>query len=187
MTSTGKLRRGLLGGQQSLARFVQRGHGLDDQQVHAGVSKGANLFRKGGARFIQAGLAQRLQPHAQRTDGAGDPGFAGLLFLEMVHGLPGQLHAGGVDLGHLSGQSMARQAETVGAKGVGFKNLRAGLQIFLVDGEDQVGIGKVQFVVAAVDEDAAGVEHRAHGAVGEHGAAGEDVGEAGPCCCHAIA
>ena len=83
----------------------------------------------------------------------------------------------GVDLGHFSGQSMAGQPEAVGAEGVGLKNLGAGLQVLLVNGEDQAGIGEVQLVVAAVDEDAAGVEHGAHGAVGEHGAAGEDVGK----------
>ena len=72
---------------------------------------------------------------------------------------------------------MAGQAEAVGAEGVGLENLRAGLQILLVNGQNQAGIGEVQLVVAAVDEDAAGIKDCAHGAVGEHGAAGEDVGK----------
>ena len=72
------------------------------------------------------------------------------------------------------------QAESVGAEGVGLENLGAGLQILLVDGENQAGIGQVQFVVATVDEDPAGVEHRAHGAIGKHGTVREDVGKTGP-------
>ena len=97
----------------------------------------------------------------------------------MLDGLAGKAHAGGVDLRHLARQSMAGQAEAVGAEGVGFENLRAGLQILLVNGENQAGVGEVQLVVAAVDEDAAGIENGAHGAIGEHGAAGEDVGKLG--------
>ncbi len=112
---------------------------------------------------------------------------AGLLLLEVLDGLPRQPDAGGIDLGHLGGQAVPREPEAVGAEGVGFKDLGAGLQILLVDGENQVGVGQVQFVVAAVDEDAARIEHRAHGAVGEHGAVGKDVGKLRPFCCHAIA
>ncbi len=43
--------------------------------------------------------------------------------------------------------------------------------------ENQVRVGEVQFVVAAVDKDTAAIEHSTHGAIGKHGAAGEDVGE----------
>ena len=78
-----------------------------------------------------------------------------------------------------AGKAVPRQPEAVGAEGVGFKNLGAGLQILLVDGENQAGVGEVQLVVAAVDEDAARVEHGAHGAVGEHGTVGKDVGKQG--------
>ena len=95
----------------------------------------------------------------------------------MLHGLTGQAHAGRVDFGHFAAQAMPGQPEAVGAKGIGFKNLCAGLEILFVNREDQAGVGEVQLVVAAVDGDAAGVEHGAHRAVGEHGAAGEDVGE----------
>ncbi len=58
-----------------------------------------------------------------------------------------------------------------------FKNLGAGLQVLFVDGEDQAGIGEVEFVIAAVDEHTAGVKDCAHGSIDEDRAAGEDVGE----------
>ena len=95
----------------------------------------------------------------------------------MCDGLASQTHAGYVDLRHFSGQAMAREAKTVGAKGVGFQNLSARLQILLVNRQDQAWVGKIQLIVATVDEDAAGVEHGPHGAVGKHGAAGKDVSQ----------
>ena len=183
MTRTGKLRRSFFGGQQSFARFIQRGHGLDDEQVDAGIGQGTDLLSKGGASFIEAGFAQRLEPDAERADGAGNVGGARLLLLEVVDGLPGQLDACGVDLGDLRGEAVAGEAEPVGAEGVGFEDLGAGLEVFLVNREDEVGVREVQFVVAAIDEDTAGVEHRAHGAIGEHGAMWRRYRQTEPSCC----
>ena len=174
----GQFGRGFLRRGQRLASFVQSRHGFDDEHVDAGGHQGADLFDECSAGLVEPGLAQRLEAHAQRSDRAGHPGFAGLLVLEMGHGLLRQLDAGGIDLGHLAGQSMARQAESIGAEGVGFENFRAGLQIVFVDGKNQVGVGKIQLVVAAVDEDAARVKHGAHGAVGKNRPAAEDVGKA---------
>ena len=77
------------------------------------------------------------------------------------------------------GQAVAGEPDAVCAEGVGFKNLSAGLQVLFVDGKDETGIGEIQLVVAAVDEDAAGVEHGTHGAIGEQGAVSEDLGELG--------
>ena len=167
----------LAGGVERFAGLVQRGHGLDDQQVNAFHGQGADLLGKGGASLVQAGLAQRLQAHPQRTNRAGHKRGSGLLVFEVFDGLPGQLYPGDVDFGDFIRQPMAGQPEAVGAKGVGLDDLRAGLQVFFVNRQDQARVGEVQLVVAAVDEDAAGVERSAHGAVNEHGAVGEDVGK----------
>ena len=88
------------------------------------VFQGANLLGKGGAGFVEAGFAQRLETHAERAHGTADPGLAGLLIFKVFHGLAGNAHAGRVDLGHLPGQAMARQPEAIGAKGVGLKQSR---------------------------------------------------------------
>ena len=72
---------------------------------------------------------------------------------------------------------MARKAKSIGTKGVGLKNLGAGLEVVLVNGEDQVGVRQVQLVITAVDENTARIEDRAHGAISEHGAAGKDIGK----------
>ena len=168
----GLLRRG-----QCLARLVQGRHGLDDEHVHARLDQRADLFDKCGARLIQPGFAQRLQAHSQRPHRARHPRLAGLLVFQMSHCLLGQANPGGIDLCHLAGQSVARQPESVGAEGVGLQDLGAGLQIVFVDRQDQVWIGKIQLVVAAVDKHPARIQHRAHGAVGEHGPATKDFGK----------
>jgi hypothetical protein len=74
---------------------------------------------------------------------------------------------------------MARQAEFIGTKRVGFKYLRASLKILLVNRKDEAWVGEVQFVVATIDKDPTGVKNRTHGAIGEHGAAREEIGKLG--------
>ena len=64
---------------------------------------GIDLFGKGGAGFVEAGFAEGLKAHAERADGAGDPGFSSLLFPEVLDGLAGKTDAGGVDFRDLAG------------------------------------------------------------------------------------
>ncbi len=88
-----------------------------------------------------------------------------------------QAHAGLVDVRQLLGHSEPRQPHAVGAEGVGFDDFSAGLDVVLVDLADQVGRREIQLIEAAVDEDAAGVEHGAHGAVRHQDAAGQLLAE----------
>ena len=82
----------------------------------------------------------------------------------MRHASPGQ-----IDIADAIGQAVPRQTEAVCAEGVGFDDLSAGLQIVVVDGADELRLRQVQLVVAAVDEDAPGIEKRPHGSITEHG------------------
>ena len=66
------------------------------------------------------------------------------------------------------------QPKGVRAEGVRLDDLRARLQILLVDRAHQLGLRQVQLVVAAVDEDAAFVEHRPHRSVEQHRALTKD-------------
>jgi len=173
----GEMRGDFAGGVEGFASLVEGGHGFQAEHVHAGGGKGLDLLGKGGAGLFQAGFAQGLQTHAEGADRAGYPGFAGLFVLEVLDGLAGKADACGVDLRDFAGEPVAAQAKAICAEGVGFQDLRAGLEVLLVDGEDEAGIGEIELVVAAVDEDAAGVKHGAHCAVGEDGAVGEDFSE----------
>ena len=52
-----------------------------------------------------------------------------------------------------------------------------GLEVLVVDLPDEAGVREVELVEAAVQEDAAGVEHRAHGPVEDDGPRGQAVEE----------
>src|SRR6185437_1046011 len=120
-------------------------------------------------RLGEAELAQRLEVYAERTDGAGDPAAGG-----DASSCEGD--AGAVDLGDLVAQAILGQNHRVRAEGVGFKNLGAGVGIGAVNLLHDRRLGDVELVKAAVDEDAVGVEHGAHGAIGDEHALG-DLGE----------
>jgi hypothetical protein len=67
------------------------------------------------------------------------------------------------------GQAVPGQPEGVGAESIGFNNLGSGLQVIVMNGANQIGLREIQFVVAAVDEDALGVKQRSHRAIAENG------------------
>ena len=62
---------------------------------------------------------------------------------------------------------MGGRAERVGLDDVG-----AGADVFCVNLAHEVGVAQIQFVVAAIDVDALGIEHRAHRAVEDVDAVG---------------
>ena len=150
-----------------LAQFVQVAEGLEDQQIDAGFEQGIDLFAEGGARFGEGGGSERLDAHVERSHGAGDERAVGRL--------AGQAHAGQVDGLQLFGEAERAQTLPGGAEGVGFQDLGAGFDVLLMDLANHVGRGEVQLVEAAVDEDAARVEHGTHGAIGHDHAAGQLV------------
>jgi hypothetical protein len=63
---------------------------------------------------------------------------------------------------------MPRQPERVCSKGIGFNNLRTSLQILMVYRPNQVGLGEIQLVVAAVNKDAFCVKQCSHRAIAEN-------------------
>ena len=157
---------GLARGVYRLAEFVERGEGFQDQQIDARFEQRLDVLAKQGARFREGGGAQRFDADAQRPDGARDEGG-------VAGGLARQPHARLVDGLQLVGESESRQPGAVGPESIRLENLRAGLDVLLVDFPDQCGRGEIQLVVAAVDEDALRVQHRPHGPVGHKDAACE--------------
>ena len=165
------------GRKNGLLRLIQRGNGFDHQHVDAALGEPANLLREGFARLVEAGLSQRLQAHAQRPDSARHPGLSALLVGSLVHCLARYLGSGPVDLDHPVGEAIALQTQGIGPKGIGLDDLRARLQVLLVDVAHQFRLGEIQFVVAAVDEDAARVQAGAHSPIAEHVPRSEDLCE----------
>src|SRR5216683_4020953 len=179
----GDLRGDTPGRQNRLLRLSQRSHRLDRQQIGSdswpALHQGANLLRKRGPRLIEANLAQRLQPHPQWPDRCGDKGLAGLLLANLIHALPRQSDAGHVDLTHLILQTVHLETKRVSAEGVGFDHLGTRLQILRMDLAYQLRLRQVQLVIAAVDEDAPRIQHRAHRAIAQHGTSGKQPADCG--------
>jgi hypothetical protein len=133
-----------------------------------------NLLGIGLTHLGAGDFAQRLHLDAERADGPGDPGLHGLLFLQLRGGFARQAYPGAIDGCDFVGEAEALQPVAVCAEGVGLDQLRTGQQVLLMNAADQVGIGEVQLVVTAVDEDASVVEDRAHGSIAEDGAGVEE-------------
>ena len=123
-----------------------------------------NLLAEGVAGLGKRDLAQRLDANAQRADGSGHQR------VEALRRLASHPGAHAVDFSQLIQTSVLAQAKRIGAKGVCFYDLGSGLQVLLMDAANQVGLREVQLVVAAVDENAFGVQQGAHGAVAKNGA-----------------
>jgi hypothetical protein len=70
---------------------------------------------------------------------------------------------------HFVGDTVPCQAEGIGPERIGFDDFGASLQVVVVDGTNQLGLGEIQLVVAAVDEHAFGVKQRSHGSVAQNG------------------
>ena len=63
---------------------------------------------------------------------------------------------------HLIAEPEAAQLHAVRAKGVGLDHVGAGAQILAVHVDHEIGVGLVQRLETAIDEDAFAVQHRAH-------------------------
>jgi len=91
------------------------------------------------------------------------------LVAEQHDGLGGRLarHPGAhaVDVSQLVNTSVPTQAKRIGAKGVCLNDLRAGLQILLVNTADKVWRREIQLVITTIDENALGIQQGTHGAV----------------------
>ncbi len=151
-------------GQHRFAQLVQVAEGLEDQHVHAGFHQRIHLLAEDGSRFGERGGAERLDAHAQRAHGAGHESRFARRFAR-------QAHPGAVDILQLLGHPEGRQTHPVGAERVGLDDLRARLDVVLVDAAHQVRRRKVQLVEGTVEEHAAGVQHGAHRAIGDQHAA----------------
>ncbi len=167
-------------GQHRFAQLVQVAEGFEDQHIHAGFRQRIDLLAECGARFGEGSRAERFDAHAQRTYGAGHEG-------RIARGFARQLHTGAVDILQLLGHAESRQAHAVGAEGVGLQDLRASLDVVLMDAAHQVRRRQIQLIEGTVEEHAPGVEHGTHGAIGHQHAARQLVTEfLGACAsgCH---
>ncbi len=115
---------------------------------------------EGGFRFVHPRPAPRLDAHAERADRSGDPAV-------VSRHRAGDLRAAKVDGMDLVGQPEIGELEAIRAERIRLDHVGAGADVFAVHVGDEIGPGDVQLVEAAIEEDAARVEHRAHRAVAD--------------------
>jgi hypothetical protein len=89
------------------------------------------LLAKCGARFGERHAPERLYVDAQRSHGPGHERAAVRRFARQTHG-------GAVDVAQFVREAEGREARRGGAERVRLQDLRAGLDVFLVDLADQV-------------------------------------------------
>ena len=137
------------------------GESLQYEEIHAALLERLGLLAI-DFKHLFAGRLAHFRSDGQRPDRAGDQhlmrgGFAGLA---------GNLHAAMIDLGDLIGEAERGELGAIGAEGIGLNNLRAGLDIGLMNAKDCLGLGGVQLLKAALRADGL-KQHGTHGAIGD--------------------
>jgi len=156
---------------RGLDRFgdgVQIGERLEQERVHARADQRGHLDVKGVKCLVGGEAPERRQPRAQRADRPGDVYRA----IGRGAGCPaGELDPRAVDFGALFFQVAGGQFGDIGAEGVGFDQLRPGLDVGAVNALDHLRMRDVEQIEASVHRQVfASVEHGAHRSVRQDGA-----------------
>jgi len=133
------------------------------EQIDAAFCQGRNLLAKCLTGFLEGGFSQRLDSGSQWANRSRYPD------IEALGGFAGKPRSGAVDVTHFVGDTVPRQAESVRTESVGFNDFGPSLEVVVVDTPNQIGLGKVQLVVTAIDENAVRVKQRSHGSVTQSG------------------
>ena len=145
-------------GDNGSAAFLDVQEGLQTDQVRTGLDQCRGLFTEGTPHVVKRDLAQRLDKLAGRPDRSADVGPAA--------GLPaGNLDGAGIDLGQTPFQPVMGQLETVSAKGVGYDDIGAGLDVVAMNRGNHLRHRQVEFFRRLPRSQASLLEHGTHGAV----------------------
>ena len=123
-----------LRGQHGLMDFFQVSESFQNQQIDSALYERCNLLAEGVARFLERSLAQGFDSGSQRANRSRDPN------IEAFGGFTSEAGARPVDVVHFVGQAVAGQAKRIAAESIGFNNFGPGLQIFVMDSANQVGL-----------------------------------------------
>src|SRR5579885_2954551 len=131
------------------------------KKIYAGLYESVGLLAKKGSSFRVGGGAQWLNAETQRAYGAGHIGYVACC-------LACQTHTGDIDRVQLFRQTKGGESRMVGSESIGFENLGSRFHVLLVCFANERRRRKIQLVIAAVEENALGIQDRTHGAVGDH-------------------
>ncbi len=158
---------------QRLLRLVHRHHRLDHEQVGSDARPTlrqrlhllarTRAYASPGETLPSAPTRTPSGPIAPATNAS-----AACFSRIASDTLPRQPNAGEVELPDSSFKAVPLQPDGVRAERIRLDDCRAGLQILRVHRAHQLRLRDVQLVVAAVDEDAAAVQHGAHRPIAKH-------------------
>ena len=136
---------------------------LKHEEIDTAFSQSGNLLAKRRARFLKRSFAERFDANSERSNRARDPD------IEAFRSLASHARARQVDLAHAIRDAVAPQAKAVSTERVGLDDLRARLEVIVVNPANHVRLRDVQLVVAPIDENSLGVQQRPHRSVAQHG------------------
>jgi hypothetical protein len=148
-----------LGCQHRLMKFLEVAKGFQHQQINASFGQRLDLLTECLSGLLERSFSQGLDSRSQRANRSRHP------HIEALGGFSGQPCACPVNVAHFIGDTVPRQAESISPERIGFDDFSPSLQVVVVDATNQVRLGEIQLVVAAVDEHAFGVKQRTHGSV----------------------
>src|SRR5262249_41602236 len=138
--------------------FVQVEKRFKDEQIHAPITERLGLLSKNRSGLIDRHFAPRLDANSEWTDCACDEDILACSLMRD----PGALY---VDLSRLLCEAMLHQFCSIRTEGVGFNDVDSGFHVVGMHFADEMRLRQVQLIEAPADEDAFGVEHRAHSAI----------------------
>src|SRR5262249_24992484 len=143
------------------------GERFETEQINAACEQPGGLCFEHLARLVKRSWTIRLDAQAEWTNSTGDVGA-------IAGGFPSDLCAERVDLVETAFESVLLELVSSSAERVGLVDVCAGAYVFGMNLAHQIGVTEIQLIVAAVDVDAFGVEHRPHRAIDDEYAVGSE-------------
>jgi hypothetical protein len=120
------------------------------------------LLAESRPSFGERSLTKRFDPNAQW------PHRSSHQHVKAFRSFPREMRTRDINLPYPIGEAMPFQAKCVSAKRVGFYKFSARLQVLMVNPTNKFGLGQVELVITAINEDTLGVKKSAHGAIAEN-------------------
>ena len=168
LTATAMPGRTLAGGAERLLHLQQVRLRLDDQEIDAPLRQGGGLLAIRRERILRSHPAVRRQPNPERPHGTRD---------EARPCVPSERRGGAVQLAGPLGEAVDVQAVSVATERVREDDVGTRVDERAMDGDDPLGSLDVQQLETCADGLALFDQRRAHAAVGQERAVGEERSE----------
>src|SRR6266404_726756 len=144
-----------------MKNFLDVGESFQNKKIDAAFFERLSLFEKKRDYLFRLGVAC-LNAQPEGTNRSADQNFASGSFT----GFAGDFDSSGVEAGNFFAKAQGRKLESVGTKRIGFDDLRARLDVGLVDTENRFRFSGIQLIETALRAHSF-VEHGTHRTIGD--------------------